>query len=141
MAKRILIATHTTLAEGFCKATDFFTGMGPEILTICAYEKSQEPPKKEIEEFFETTAENDCVVVFTDLAGGSVNQIMMEELRKRRFHLITDPNLSAIMAIATLPEEEINEQTIQENLALGREQMKYLSNLTFSESTDESDFF
>ncbi|QQO08528.1 PTS sugar transporter subunit IIA [Breznakiella homolactica] len=146
MSKKILIATHTTLAEGFKKATVFFTGMGEDMVTICAYEDTQEPPRPEIDRFFESVNQDDTVVVFTDLMGGSVNQIMMEKLLTRKFHLITDPNLSVIMAVATLGEEELNAENIRESIELSSSQMKYMNDVPLeqgsqAESDTADDFF
>lgn len=146
MAKKILIATHTILAEGFRKATLFFTGIGEDIVTICAYEDTQEPPRPEIDRFFDSVQPEDTVVVFTDLIGGSVNQIMMEKLLTYKFHLITDPNLSVIMAVATLGEEELNAENIRESIDLCKTQMKYVNDVQLGQNAQkkadtEDEFF
>jgi len=146
MSKKILIATHTILAEGLRKATMFFTGEGEDFVTICAYEDTQEPPRAEIDHFFDSVQPEDTVVVFTDLIGGSVNQIMMEKLLTQKFHLISDPNLSAVMAVATLGEDEINAESIRESLDLCKAQMKYVNDVQLgqagqAEADAEDSFF
>lgn len=146
MSRKILIATHTTLAEGLKKATVFFTGMGEDIETICAYEDTQDSPRPEIDRFFNSVQPEDTVVVFTDLMGGSVNQIIMEKLLTRKFHLITDPNLSVVMAVATLGEEEITPETIRESIELCRDQMKYMNDVPLEQGNSAApdtaeDFF
>jgi mannose/fructose-specific phosphotransferase system component IIA len=129
MAKKIMIATHTSLAEGFKKAMFFFTGTGEDIVTVCAYEDTDESPHAEIDSFFASTAPGDTVVVFTDLAGGSVNQILAAKLKTKNFHLITEANLSVIIGIAALSEEEINAENIRENIELGKARIKYINDV------------
>jgi mannose/fructose-specific phosphotransferase system component IIA len=140
-----MIATHTNLAAGFKKALLFFTGTGEDIVTVCAYEDSDDSPRDEIERFFAAVDSRDTVVVFTDLLGGSVNQIMAEKLKTKNFHLITEANLSVIIAVATLGEEEINAESIRENIELCKSQMKYMNDLLIEQSnapkTNTSDDF
>ena len=129
MSKKIMIATHTTLAEGFKKAMHFFTGEGESIVTVCAYDDVNEDPTPEIDRFFDSLEPDDTVVVFNDLLCGSINQILAKKLKTtpRGFHLITDVNLSVIIGVSTLGEEEINAENIRENIELSRANMKYMN--------------
>ena len=145
MSKKIMIATHTTLAEGFKKAMFFFTGPGEDIVTVCAFEEDDQDPHIEIDRFFDALEPSDTVVVFTDIIGGSINQIVAAKFKTREFHLITDVNLSVIMGIATLSEEEINAENIRECIELSKAQMKYMNDViqeqNFANSTTtEEDF-
>ena len=147
MPKKIMIATHTTLAEGFKKAMYFFTGEGQEVVTVCAYDGNNEDPNPEIDRFFDSLEPDDTVVVFSDLLCGSVNQILGKKLNtsKKEFHLITDVNLSVIIGVCSLNEEEINAENIRENIELSKANMKYMNDEMLesyekSASANEDDF-
>ena len=140
MAKKILIATHSTLADGFKKAAHFFTGEGDNIVTLCAYDEGNDDPNPGIDSFFDTLEPNDKVLVFNDLLCGSINQILAKKLHtsKNEFHLITDVNLSVIIGVISLGEEEINAESIRENIELARANMKYMNDEILQLDVDET---
>jgi PTS system mannose-specific IIA component/fructoselysine and glucoselysine-specific PTS system IIA component len=122
-----MIATHSILAEGFKKAADFFTGQGEDIVTVCAYDDPNVNPRPEIDNFFNSLKTNDSVVVFSDLLCGSINQILTEKLKTNKFHLITDVNLSVIIGVSTLNEEDLVAENIRENIELAKNNLKYMN--------------
>jgi mannose/fructose-specific phosphotransferase system component IIA len=129
MSKKILIATHSGLAEGFRKAMCFFAGEMDGVTTVCAYDGNEEDPNIAIDSFFDSVKADDTVVVFNDLLCGSINQILAKKLNaeEKKFHLITDVNLSAILGIATLSEEELTVENIRENIELAKANMRYMN--------------
>ena len=138
MSKKIMIATHSVLAEGFKKAAHFFTGQGEDIKIVCAYDDPDLDPNPEIDAFFNSLEPSDTVVVFTDLLCGSINQIFAAKLKTYYFHLITDVNLSLIIGVSTLSEEELNAETIRENIELSKNNMKYMNDVLLEQSSLDS---
>ncbi len=129
MSKRILIATHSLLAEGFRKAMHFFTGEGDDVAIVCAYDGNEDDPNIAIDSFFNSVKPDDTVLVFNDLLCGSINQILAKKLQaaEKKFHLITDVNLSVIIGVSTLNEEDLNAENIRENIELAKANMRYMN--------------
>ena len=141
MSKKIVIATHAALAKGFQDCMKFLTGLGEDFITICAFTDVPEP-KEEIQRFFASVSREDTVVVFTDLLGGSVNQMFASLLPRFSFHLIAGANLAVILAVSMLEEEDINEEKIRETIALCQKQMVYVNDrLKKPAPKEEENFF
>ena len=72
---------------------------------------------------------DDELVIFTDLLGGSVNNIMIREALKQNVHIVSGFNLplliEVIMGDANTPVTEIIETAIID----GKEQMLYVNKL------------
>ena len=73
MKRRFLIATHSTLAEGFAKTLKFFAGDDIDVTYINAYVDGK-PIDEKIDTYFSTLKDEDELVILTDLLAGSVNQ-------------------------------------------------------------------
>ncbi len=96
MKKKVVIATHGKLAEGFMSALQLIVGP-QEIEAICCYETPDFQMDEEVERILGTVGEEDELIVFTDLLGGSVNNAFMKKLYNRSFHLITNTSLALLM--------------------------------------------
>lgn len=102
MARKVLIATHGHLASGFKSAVQILLGSSYEPETICAY--TEEEPgdySGRIKAFLDSVGPDDEGVIFTDLAGGSVNQKVMQvnQPPHPNVYVITESNLMTIIAI------------------------------------------
>ncbi|WP_407045628.1 PTS sugar transporter subunit IIA, partial [Enterococcus faecium] len=69
--RKLIIASHSTLAEGFKETLEFLTGIQSRINSLCAYVEGTEEIDQKIPELLATSDE---VIILTDMAGGSVNQ-------------------------------------------------------------------
>jgi PTS system mannose-specific IIA component/fructoselysine and glucoselysine-specific PTS system IIA component len=94
--RRLIIASHSTLAEGFKETLEFLTGMHNQISSLCAYVEETDDIDEQIKELVETTDE---IIVLTDMAGGSVNQKFFTYISDR-VHVISGMNLPLAMSIA-----------------------------------------
>lgn len=104
---RFLIATHGYLADGYKSALGVIIGeeISSKIATLNLYiEDNPESgdAKTQIEQFFSTVAEDDQVVVFTDITHGSVNQLMLPYVDDQRVFVITGVNLPLLCEVITL---------------------------------------
>ena len=97
-----------------------------EIHTICAFTEVADPGKV-FEELFDSFPKDDTVVVLTDLVGGSVNKLIAEKLRDRKFFLISGINLAMLLEIACCNELELNEDLIRRTVALGKESLVFIN--------------
>ena len=74
--RKILIASHSELAEGMKQTLKFFAGNQIDVSAICAY-VDEESLQSKLDAFFEKVSDEDEVLIFTDLLGGSVNQAII----------------------------------------------------------------
>ena len=95
--KKIIVASHGTLAQGIVNALGIVVGdCGVE--TICCYTTPDFDLDRAIQETlsrvnYDTTE----VYVFTDVSGGSVNNGFLKVLRQFDFHLFTNVNLAFLV--------------------------------------------
>ncbi len=94
--KKIVIATHGTLASGFKSALDIIV-RNTEVTAIDCYTNPDFNMDKKVQEILDSTGKDQELYVFTDLLGGSVNNAFMKKLDEYSFHLITNNNLSILM--------------------------------------------
>ena len=124
MNRKILIATHGMLASGFKDSLNIITGKIDNITVINAFSKEQNP-KKTIQQFMEQITKDDELIVFTDLMGGSVNQIILQYLEEYEFHLITGINLGLLCQL--ILSDTITRETIIEAVDEARLEIKYVN--------------
>ena len=125
MTRKVIIATHGKLAGGYLDALSILTGGTDQITAISSFTEDNNP-KETIAGLMEQIPMDAELLVFTDIMGGSVNQMFVPYLEKRKMHLITGINLALVVQIL-LKEEELTPQQIMEDIALAREEMKYVN--------------
>ena len=94
----ILIATHSELAEGMYKSIKFFNSDNQTVDFLNCYVKSNDV-KEELEDRIRNNL-NKNIVICTDIAYGSVNQIAHDLQKIYEFHLISGINLSVVLELA-----------------------------------------
>ena len=132
---RILIVTHSTLAQGLYETLSFFMGKLDNVEYINAYVENND-----IRTTFENKIQSygdDNVIVLTDIPGGSVNQIAMELMPKYGYHLVTGTNLSMVLELA-LKQNELSNEEIKEIVDNSRNNVLYMNDLSIA-STENDD--
>ena len=132
---RILIVTHSTLAQGLYESLSFFMGKLDNVEYINAYVENND-----IRTTFENKIQSygdDNVIVLTDIPGGSVNQIAMELMPKYGYHLVTGTNLSMVLELA-LKQNELSNEEIKEIVDNSRNNVLYMNDLSIA-STENDD--
>lgn len=94
--RKIVIATHGTLAAGFASALELIVGK-QEITAVCCYTDPDFNMERTIDEILKNLGKDEELYVFTDLFGGSVNNAFMKALCTSEFHLITNSSLGMLM--------------------------------------------
>ena len=132
---RLLIVTHSTLAQGLYETLSFFMGKLDYVEYINAYVENND-----IRLVFENKIQSegdDNVIVLTDIPGGSVNQIAMELMPKYGYHLVTGTNLSMVLELA-LKQNELSNEEIKEIVDNSRNNVLYMNDLSIA-STENDD--
>ena len=120
--KRILIATHGKMASGIRYTAELIVGQVAEIDTIDAYVTPEDNVEEKFREYFQKY-EQDRIIVFTDLMGGSVNQKLVEYSKKENVTLVTGTNLPVLMQVM-LADDDVTDDEIQEYIEDARNELQ-----------------
>jgi len=133
---RFIIATHSTLAEGFWNALKFFNQDIGNVEFLNCYVETNEV-EKELRERLEQYPD-DNLIVLTDIAGGSVNQTASKLMKEYSFHLITGINLGLLLELV-FTGDELNDEMIAASVSQAQSQMIYMNRTAASGADDDSD--
>lgn len=98
--KKIIVASHHKLANGFKNTLEYILPNTVEIIDISAYLENVSVDKQ-IDEVLSNFTKEEQIFVFTDIPGGSVNQAFIRRLNDYNIELISGTNLSILISIAT----------------------------------------
>ncbi|MEZ0118507.1 PTS sugar transporter subunit IIA [Heyndrickxia faecalis] len=136
---KILVATHGYFANGIKSSIKLLTGVEENIYFLNAY-VNDESIDKQIEHFFQSASEENEIIIFTDLYGGSVTQkiIAYASTIKRKVHLISGFNLPVILEVV-LSTKKLTDQLLEEMVADSQKQMKLIELSHLSKQETEKD--
>lgn len=139
---QFIIATHGLFAEGIKNSIEIILGKFENLNTLSCYTDSNFNLKKEIDEILKKY-NNKEVIVITDIFGGSVNNLFMEEIPlNKNIHLITGLNLPLVLNL--LGEQEnylIPEELIQNSIEISSDAVKYCNLELIKTSKNEDEDF
>lgn len=134
--RKVVIATHGTLAEGFKSALSIITGVDNVEAYNC-YTTLDFNLNEVIEKIMKSIdSEKEELFVFTDLFGGSVNNGFVKVLKDYNFHLITNTTLGLLIDFL-LVNPDIN--TFREKLKSNEFNVVYCNDFVNSMSDIEED--
>jgi fructoselysine and glucoselysine-specific PTS system IIA component len=134
--RKFLIATHGTFASGIKSSLDIIIGATENLFLMQAYVEENKTLEDEIVPFVEELGDDEELIVFSDLLGGSVtNQILQYGLRDN-VHIVAGFNLGLVMEILLSDIETPVEQVIGEAIANAKEQMVYVNKLLTAQNTN-----
>lgn len=129
------IATHSELAEGYVKAVDFFLSGLQNIHYINAYTVSQEF-EKDFLHLIDSIEGN--IIVLTDIANGSVNQVCAKHMSEKNYQLITGVNLPLVLELV-FHEEDLTPETLQHAVEDAKTQMIYMNTYFNKDNASQED--
>ena len=139
---QFIIATHGLFAEGIKNSIEIILGKFENLSTLSCYTDYNFNLKKEIDEILKKY-NNKEVIVITDIFGGSVNNLFMEEIPlNKNIHLITGLNLPLVLNL--LGEQEnylIPEELIQNSMEISSDAVKYCNLELIKTSKNEDEDF
>ena len=139
---QFIIATHGLFAEGIKNSIEIILGKFENLSTLSCDTDSNFNLKKEIDEILKKY-NNKEVIVITDIFGGSVNNLFMEEIPlNKNIHLITGLNLPLVLNL--LGEQEnylIPEELIQNSIEISSDAVKYCNLELIKTSKNEDEDF
>ena len=130
--KQIILASHGKLASGMKATLEFF---GVQNIIILEQTVQETGFEAKAEAVLQQYAEQNCIV-FTDLYGGSVNQIFFKNLQHYAFHLITGMNLAMILECA-FTEADLTGPQLKEIIENACRQTCYMNDLLTCREEDD----
>lgn len=136
---KIIIASHHKLAEGLKNTLEYILPNSIEIIPITAYvdDKSIEDLVSRV---FDKIGEEEQIIAFTDIMGGSVNQEFAKRIGKENYYLITGVNLPLLLNITLLLQNgKIDEVDIRNAIEESKNQMIFVNDAMASSNLDDED--
>lgn len=115
---QIILASHGPLAQGMKESVEFFTG--PTSI-ICLIQTKEESNFQQKMEKTLSSCSGHRIIVFTDLIGGSVNQMFTRALDKYEFLLVSSMNLGLILE-CVFQQEDVDASMLQEMIDKAKSQ-------------------
>ncbi|WP_438478266.1 PTS sugar transporter subunit IIA [Streptococcus pluranimalium] len=135
---KIIIASHHKLADGLKDTLNYILPSSPDIISMPMY-LDNEPIDKKVESALKNINENEKVIVFTDMLGGSVNQ-EFSKYANEQIHVITGVNLPILLTIALVAQNgDVSVNQIKEAITESRNQLLYVNEIISSQEMDDLD--
>ncbi len=132
--RKFLIATHGTFAAGIKSSLEMITGEAENLFIIEAYIDGNKSITGSLEAVLENIEAEDELIVFTDLAGGSITSEILQSALRDNIYIISGVNLPLLLDIILAdPASDINE-VIETGIANAREQIVFVSKLIKSKT-------
>ena len=134
--RKFLIASHGSLAGGIKSALDIIIGSMENVFVIQAYLNGNQSIEADLNSILANITEQDELVIFTDLLGGSVtNQILRFALRKN-VYIVAGINLPLLIDVMLSEPDTPVEEVLESAINNAREQMVYVNRLLTSNQED-----
>ncbi|HEY4194499.1 MAG TPA: hypothetical protein VGM63_03130 [Mucilaginibacter sp.] len=138
-ARKFLIATHGAFAKGIKSSLDIIIGETDNVFLIQAYLDEGRSVEDELAEVLNMVTSDEELIIFTDLLGGSVNNIMLRNALRENVHIVSGFNLPLLIEIilgdADTPVIEVIESAINN----AKEQMVYVNKLITLNNDQDND--
>ena len=124
-----MIATHGAFAKGAKSALDIIAGEMDNVFLIQAYLDDSRPVEDELEDVLATITDTDELIIFTDLLGGSVNNIMLRNALRENVHIVSGFNLPLLIEIVLSDADTPVIEVIEDAINNAKGQMVYVNKL------------
>lgn len=135
--RKFLIATHGTLAGGIKSSLDIITGAMDNVFLIEAYVNVNRSLEDEIKTVLEQVGDNDELIVFSDILGGSVTNQILQYALQTNVHVVSGFNLPLVIEIVLADANTPAEEVIAEAIENAKQQMVYVNKLLTSQNQEE----
>lgn len=135
--RKFLIATHGTLAGGIKSSLDIITGAMDNVFLIEAYVNENRSLEDDIKAVLEQVGDNDELIVFSDILGGSVTNQVLQYALKVNVHVVSGFNLPLVIEIVLADTDTPAEEVIAEAIENAKQQMVYVNKLLTSQNQEE----
>ena len=127
------------MAEGLKDTLAFVSGGAQETIALSAYVDNQ-PIEEAVETLMNGFADEDEVVILTDLTSGSVNQQFFKYRNRPHTHIISGMNLPLAFQIAMEDQDDyISVERMREIVEESKNEMKYVNDIAADDGDEEDE--
>ncbi len=137
--RKFLVATHGTFAVGIKSSLDIIIGETDNVWLIQAYVDENKSIESEIHEIMAQVGDNDELVVFADILGGSVTNMLMQHALRPNVHIVSGFNLPLVIEILMADAGDPIEEVITSAIENAKEQMVYVNKLISTQTGEDND--
>ena len=137
--RKFLIATHGTLAAGIKSSLDIIIGAQENVFLIQAYVDENVSVENEIKAILALVSDDDDLVIFSDILGGSVTNQMLQHALRPNVYIVSGFNLPLVIDIILSDTDRPLNEIIEESIGNAKEQMVFVNKLLTTENKEEED--
>ncbi|WP_300365168.1 PTS sugar transporter subunit IIA [Brachyspira sp.] len=140
MFRQFLIMSHGNMSTGLESTISMLLGNNFNLDTVAAYlDGKRTDISSKIEEYLSKLGDDDELIIFTDIFGGSVNNESMKYINDRRVRLISGVNVPLILEIlSNSSNKDLSIDTIiREAISEAKEAIVFCNDLDFNLSNDD----
>jgi fructoselysine and glucoselysine-specific PTS system IIA component len=137
--RKFLIATHGTLAAGIKSSLDIIIGAMEHVFLLQAYVDENISVETEILKILKQVNDDDELIVFTDILGGSITNQILQHGRQSNVHIISGVNLPLVIEIMLADAETPVDGMIGAAIDNAKDQMVYVNKLLTAQNNEGAD--
>jgi fructoselysine/glucoselysine PTS system EIIA component len=127
--RKFLIATHGSFAAGIKSSLEMIIGRTENMNIIQAYTEGNKTIADELDEIVKRITDDDELIIFTDLAGGSITNQVLHTALKKNVYIIAGVNLPLLLdVVLSDPEAPVNE-IIEAGISNARDQIVFVNKI------------
>ena len=127
--RKFLLATHGAFASGIKSSLEMITGENENVHIIGAYTEGNKPIESELNNILAGCQPGDELIIFTDIAGGSITSEILRLTRMENVYVIAGMNLPLLLDIVLADPEIPADEIIESGISTAREQILFVSKL------------
>jgi fructoselysine and glucoselysine-specific PTS system IIA component len=127
--RKFLIAAHGSLPAGIKSSLEMIMGSLENVFFLEAYSGENKSIKEELDVVLEQIDQNDELIIFTDLLGGSVTNQMIQFALKENIFIVSGFNLALLLDILLADPETSTNEVIENGIENAKKQIVFVSKL------------
>ncbi|TWI98660.1 fructoselysine and glucoselysine-specific PTS system IIA component [Mucilaginibacter frigoritolerans] len=135
--RKFLIATHGTFSAGVKSSLELIIGETAQLFILQAYNNENTSIEYEIKIIMEQVGEQDELIVFSDIMGGSVTNQLVQHALRPNVHIVSGFNLPLLIEIILGDTNTPVDELIETAISNAKEQMVYVNKLLSTPSNND----
>lgn len=138
MKKQILLLSHRSFADGLKDTLEYIAPGLANVKAVSCY-LSNDNPSDNIEQTINEFDKSKPILLFTDMLGGSVTQLVAQLIKKYPIKIIAGMNLPIVLAAALSESEDYSDEFIETLIEDNKNSIVYVNNRMTHMLTDEDE--
>lgn len=127
--RKFLIATHGTFSSGIKSSLDIIIGQMENVFIIEAYVDGNKSIEDALNNVLKQVNDNDELIVFSDLLGGSITNQVLRYALKENVHVVSGINLPLLIDVMLADTETPVAEAIESAIVNAKDQIVYVNKL------------